>query len=317
MKNKLLFFVLCLLLNGPVYAASFSQKNFNFNISEVEILDNGNIIKGSKKGTIKTNDGLVINANTFTYDKLANTLTADGNVEIIDSDRNIKIFTDNIFYKENEQIIYTNQNSKLVYDVGKFIFADNFYFDRNKNLINANGNVKIENTINNYLITGDDFTYYKNFEKIVTQGVAKALIHSKYKIESSNIIYLINNSTIISKNKTKISDQKSTVYSLENFNFLIDKEVLKGEKILIISNYNLPKSNKVFLENAVIDLKDQKFIAKNLELVGAIKVLDCLEHLPKLIKSAPYWLTQVSKKCKSITDGRGIDNLLIEMENLL
>ena len=39
MKNKLLFFVLCLLLNGPVYAASFSQKNFNFDISEVEILD--------------------------------------------------------------------------------------------------------------------------------------------------------------------------------------------------------------------------------------------------------------------------------------
>ena len=67
----------------------------------------------------------------------------------------------------------------------------------------------------------------------------------------------------------------------------------------------------------IVTAENQKFIAKNLELVGAIKVLDCLEHLPKLIKSAPYWLTQVSKKCKSITDGRGIDNLLIEMENLL
>lgn len=65
----------------------------------------------------------------------------------------------------------------------------------------------------------------------------------------------------------------------------------------------------------IITAENQKSIAKNLESVGAIKVLDCLNHLPMLIKAAPSWLSQVSNKCKSITDGRGIDNLLIEMEN--
>ena len=282
MKIKLLFFVLWFLLNNLVYSNSFGEENFNFNITEVEILEDGNVIKGLKKGTIKTNDGLKIIANTFTYNKLANTLTGDGDVEIIDTNKNIKIFSDNIIYKKNEEIINTNQNSRAIFDEGKFIFAENFYFDRNKNFINANGNVKVKNTIDNYLITGDDFTYYKNFKKIVTQGDTKAFIQSKYTIDSSNITYLIDKNTLISKNKTKIADQNSRVYSLENFNFLIDTEVLKGEKILIVTNYNLPKSDKLFLENAIIDLKDKKILAKNIEIDLHKSVLGNIDNDPRI-----------------------------------
>ena len=32
------------------------------------------------------------------------------------------------------------------------------------------------------------------------------------------------------------------------------KEILKGEKILAISNYNLPMSDKIFLDSAIINL---------------------------------------------------------------
>ena len=66
----------------------------------------------------------------------------------------------------------------------------------------------------------------------------------------------------------------------------------------------------------IVTAENQKSIAKNLEAVGAVKVLDCRDDLPMLIKTAPSWLSAVSHKCKSITDGRGVDNLLIEMENL-
>tara|TARA_B100000963_G_C22638321_1_gene678888 strand:- start:304 stop:1383 length:1080 start_codon:yes stop_codon:yes gene_type:complete len=66
----------------------------------------------------------------------------------------------------------------------------------------------------------------------------------------------------------------------------------------------------------IVTAENQRSIAKNLESVGAVKVLDCLDNLPMLIKTAPSWLSEVSHKCKTITDGHGIDNLLIEMENL-
>ena len=46
-----------------------SIEQFSFDVTEIEILENGNIIKGLKKGTIKTIDGITINSNKFTYDK--------------------------------------------------------------------------------------------------------------------------------------------------------------------------------------------------------------------------------------------------------
>ena len=46
---------------------------------------------------------------------------------------------------------------------------------------------------------------------------------------------------LTSKDKTKITD-KLNLYSLSKFKYLIDEEELRGEKILISSNYNLPIS---------------------------------------------------------------------------
>ena len=66
-----------------------------------------------------------------------------------------------------------------------------------------------------------------------------------------------------SQHKTKIKDQKSQVYFADNFNYSINQEIIKGEKLLIITNYNLPKSDKFFLNNAIINLNDNKFIAKD------------------------------------------------------
>ena len=85
MKNKILYIFLSLIFSNFIYFNVNSSEQFNFDITEIEILNDGNIIKGLKKGTVKTNDGITITANTFIYDKPSNILTADGNVKIIDS----------------------------------------------------------------------------------------------------------------------------------------------------------------------------------------------------------------------------------------
>jgi LPS-assembly protein len=46
-----------------------SAEQFNFDITEIEILQNGDVIKGIKKGTVSTNDGIIITADTFIYKK--------------------------------------------------------------------------------------------------------------------------------------------------------------------------------------------------------------------------------------------------------
>ena len=282
MKNKILYNFISVLLVNFLFLAANGNEQFNFNVTEIEILNNGKIIKGLKKGTVETNDGVIISADTFVYDKLSNILNANGNVEIIDSNKNLKIYSDNAIYEKNNEIIFTNQNSKALYGNGKFINANSFKLDRTLGTLNAKDNVKINNTLDDYLITGNDFTYFKNSEKIVSVGGTKAFIKSKYEIESSNVVYLINDNSLKSENKTQIKDNSSQVYYLEKFNYQINQEILKGEKILIITNYNLPKSDKIFFESAIINLKEQKFIAKNTEINIHKNIFGDSENDPRL-----------------------------------
>ena len=288
MKNKFLSILLFLFISKIFFFNVNSAEQFNFDVTEIEVLQNGDIIKGLKKGTVNTNDGIIITADTFIYEKLLNILTAKGNVEIQDINRNLKIYSENVIYNKNKEIITTNKNSKAIYEKDKFIFADSFRFIRNKNTLNANGNVKIKDSEKNYIITGENFTYYKNNEKIITKGKTNAFLQSKYKITSSDIVFLIKEDILSSIKKTKIEDNNSQVYFAENFNYSINKEIFKGEKVLIITNYNLPKSDKFFFENAIINLKEQRFIAKDTEIEIHKDIFDNTENDPRLKGVSSY-----------------------------
>ena len=48
--------------------------------------------------------------------------------------------------------------------------------------------------------------------------------------------------------------------------YLIDKEQIKGNNIVFINNFGLPKSDKAFFSNAIIDLKNQNFVSKDTEI---------------------------------------------------
>ena len=259
-----------------------SAEQFNFDITEIEILQNGDVIKGVKKGTVSTNDGIIITADTFIYKKLLNILSAEGNVTIKDSKKNLEIYSDNVVYEKNKEIITTNKNSKAIYGVEKTISADSFKLDRKKNILDANGNVKIKNTLNDYLITGNDFSYFKDSEKIISKGKTEAYLQSKYTITSEDVIYQIEENILSSVKKTKIEDNNSQVYFAENFNYSINQEIFKGEKILIITNYNLPKSEKFYFENAIINLAEQKFIAKDTKIDLSKDIFNNSENDPRL-----------------------------------
>ena len=132
------------------------------------------------------------------------------------------------------------------------------------------------------MILASDSTYYKNLEKITTNGDTEAFIQSRYIINSKDVTYLHNKRILSSQNKSKIIDQNSQVYFAEKFNYSIDEEIIKGEKILIITNYNLPKSDKFFLEDGIINLKDKKFIAKDTKIKLHKDIFDNTENDPRI-----------------------------------
>ena len=265
MKNSLQKIIIIFFLNISICVNANSLEQFNFDVTEIEILEKGNLIKGLKKGKITSDNNIFIEADTFTYNKITNVLDANGNVEIFDNEKEIRIFSDSITYLKNEERIITNGNSRAINNQGIIINAEVFDYKKKENILNARLNVKIEKKLEEYKIFSVDITYFNNDEKIFSNGKTDAFVDSKYEIQSKNIYFEIKENFIFSKDKTKIKDNNSQFYSLDNFNYQINKEILKGENIIIVTNFNLPESDKYYFSSAIIDLKKRKFVAKILK----------------------------------------------------
>ena len=112
MKNNILKIILILILNLFIQNICYSDQ-FNFDVTEIEITENGNKFIGKKRGLITTDDGIEIEANQFEYDKNLNILNAKGNVKISDNINKYIIYTDKVIYYKNDEKIFTQKIQKV------------------------------------------------------------------------------------------------------------------------------------------------------------------------------------------------------------
>jgi LPS-assembly protein len=221
MKNKsiILLFLLILDLN---FFSSASSDEFSFNISELQISEDGRIIKGVNGGIVTSkNNEIIITANNFKYNKLTTLLEAEGNVELVDNIEGIKIKSNKIFY-------------------------------------------------------------LKNKEKISTIGKTNITIKDRYNIDGHNLTLLKDNMTLYSNEKTTISDNYLNIYKLDQFQYLIDEEILKGKKIEITTISRQKKRDKYFLETGFINLKDNKFLGKDIHVMFDKSMFGNSENDPRI-----------------------------------
>ena len=105
MKNNLKIILILLIANFFVSPDIKSQEIFNFNVTNIEISENGNLFKGYDGGEANTNDGIKIIADKFEYNKLNTILSAEGNVFYEDTKRNIVIEANKITYVKKLETI--------------------------------------------------------------------------------------------------------------------------------------------------------------------------------------------------------------------
>ena len=263
MKNNIYKLLIIFFFINIINLNANETEQFNFDVTELKILDNGNIFKGNKRGVITTNDGLSIVANRFEYNKNLNLLNAFGDIKFYDKNEKVSIFTKKITYFKNEEKIITEGNSKAINENGIIITADKFRYNKILNKFNAYGDVKINNPIKNYTVYADEIIYLKNDQKISTKGKTTSIIQSKYTFESKDVTFLVNKNKLSSKKKATVKDLNSNFYQLNNFIYTMDDQQLKGNNIMVITNYNLPKSDQFFFSSGFINLDNKNFIAKD------------------------------------------------------
>ena len=222
MKNKILLILTLFSINFFLIEFSNAQDQFSFDVSEIEVLENGNKIIGSKRGKISTGDGIIIEADNFTYKKI-------------------------------------------------------------ENVLNANGNVIIDDTINDYKIYSNNIKYEKNKEELFSKGKTKSEISSRFILNSSDVIFLINKKILSSNKNTSLLDNNEQTYlELKKFSFSFENELLKGEKVLVNLDYNLPQNDKLFFESGIFDFQKKNFIAKDVTINLKKNIFDNVKNDPRL-----------------------------------
>ena len=245
MKNKFkiyIYFLFCFFL---LFKSLSADEPFVFDVTEIEILDDGNQINGYKGGTATSEDGSTITAENFYYNKLTNILEVTKNVKYLDKIKNIMILSDKAIYLKNDEKIFTIGNSKAVSE-NNTITATKLEYNKIDNVFEAKENAIATDIEKESIIYADEIKYLKNEEIIFTKGNTRALIENKYKFNSENVSYYRNLGDLISEKKSSIEDDSGNIYKLKNFKYNIDKELLKGKEVEVLAKVEENKIDQYF-----------------------------------------------------------------------
>ena len=219
MKSKKLIFILFFLifLSGT---SLNSKEEFNFEVTEIEILNEGNLFKGLKRGDVTSIDGNVtITADTFEYDRTKNILVAKGNVVLKDKIKNYLIESNHITYYKNKEKIFSKDKTRAFFENKYEVFSSDVELDKITNIINTNKKTTIiddnyteyQTDLFNYSIDNNLFKG-KNI-KITTDTNKKNIEKEFYNFKDG--IFDLNNKEFVASD-TKIYLKKNSFDEKEN-----------------------------------------------------------------------------------------------------
>ena len=222
MKNRIKFIIIFTFFIIFNYKNIVIAEEFNFNITEVEILNEGNLFKGLKRGTASTKEGLEITADEFEYDKLLNILKAEGNVEIKDNIKDYTIFSKSITYLKNQEKIFTLGKTNALINSKYNFETEDIILLRNSMKLNSERKTKI---------TDDEFTTYEldKFEYQINEKILKGI----------NIDITTNSN--LSETSRDRYNFKDGIFNLESKDFLASETKIKIRKDSFEDNRNDPR----------------------------------------------------------------------------
>ena len=230
MKNKL---VTTLIIYFFLITLSLAEK-FNFESTNIEVSDGGNIIFAQNGKAFSSDKELEINSQKFEYIKDKEILKASGQgLALIKSD-NLKIEFDYATFDQKNSTIKANNNVKIIQLEKKFVIeSDTMTYDTDSLIIKSFGNVRI----------------YPIDKKIV--------------IETKNIQFNKKSNLIKSDTKTKVSDIKNNIYESDSFFYEIDKNILKLENV----KFKDLENNRFNTSLAYINTKTNKLFGKDVKVI--------------------------------------------------
>ena len=199
MPNKII--LIFLIIFNLIILNANSDDQINFDVSEIQILNEGNKIIGKDRGTITTNSGIIIDADEFEFNKVKNILKAKGNIIIKDKINNYDFKSDNILYDKNNEKIEIIGKSEAFIDQNYEFKTDDVTILRKEMIISSEKGAKILDTTNQTRYEIGKFSYSLN-EKILKGE--KIFINTNYNQPFSDK-YFFDSAVLNLKNRNYIA----------------------------------------------------------------------------------------------------------------
>ncbi len=254
MRNKIIF----ILFFFSFFLKATANDQFTFDVSKIQILENGNKIIGTDRGVIKSNNGMIIEADNFEYYKKNNLLKVSGNVIINNTLKKYQIFSNVITYLKNDDIIIAENQIKFIDNNERIITSNNFFYDVKKNIFTAKGNVKILDIDKNLEVNSEEIKYLKNKNIIIGLGSTNAFFDKLYEFKSTK--------------ELKINIIKEEIHALENVEFF---DLAKNYRIISDEIYFFKKQEEVITKGKTEAFLNEKFFlkSKNISFFNKTKII--------------------------------------------
>ena len=116
------------------------------------------------------------------------------------------------------------------------------------------------------MIFAENSTYFRNKEKIITEGKTEAISENKYNFKSKDTVFLRNEGILSSQFNTIVTDDDDNFYNLSNFNFLTKTKILRGNNIKITTNFKKENSDDFIFSNGIFNLDKKEFNGKDTKI---------------------------------------------------
>ena len=212
MKNKILLTLIVFIfyINSSLLKAN---EEFDFNVTEIEVTNEGNFFKGLKRGVASTrNNETIITADIFEYDKLTNVLIAKGKVIIEDKVKNYIIKSNHITYYKNEERIFSRGKTNAVLESKYKVSSSDITLYRNLDILKSNKKT---------IIIDDEFTEYQTdilhytINENIFKGSNVKIITNTNKIEAEKDILNFKDGIFNLKNKDYVASE-TQIYVKKN-----------------------------------------------------------------------------------------------------
>ena len=190
--------------------------------------------------------------------------------------------------KDNGNTYRSLNPGKITTNSQMEIISNNFEYDKKNNKLKATGNVQLIDSKNNIKINAEKIIYLKSDEKIYTSGKTTIRISNKYTLKGYDLILLRNEMILLSDRRAIIKDNLSNIYKLSNFEYYINEETLKGKDIEISTNNSKAKNDKLIFKNGFFNLKENKFLAKDVNIKFHKNLFDDKRNDPRINSLTSY-----------------------------